>query len=36
MWTDKGTTLAGLEYAWIGDEMPSSLPPAHRVRAAAR
>lgn len=26
VWTDRGDTLAGLEYAWITDEMPTSLP----------
>ncbi|MGW2842110.1 hypothetical protein ACWCWD_30510 [Streptomyces sp. NPDC001493] len=26
VWTDRGATLAGLEFAWVTDEMPSSLP----------
>lgn len=26
VWTDQGATLAALEFAWITDEMPTSLP----------
>ncbi|MFE5815377.1 hypothetical protein ACFQ6S_18470 [Streptomyces sp. NPDC056479] len=26
VWTDRGTTLAALEFAWVTDEMPASLP----------
>ncbi|MFF8809155.1 hypothetical protein [Streptomyces omiyaensis] len=26
VWTDRGATLAALEFAWITDEMPTSLP----------
>ncbi|MFF2573167.1 hypothetical protein [Streptomyces sp. NPDC058084] len=26
VWTDCGATLAALEFAWVTDEMPTSLP----------
>ncbi len=26
VWTDEGATLAALEFAWVTDEMPASLP----------
>ncbi|WP_328561667.1 hypothetical protein [Streptomyces coelicoflavus] len=26
VWTDRGATLAALEFAWTTDEMPTSLP----------
>ncbi|MFB7407542.1 MULTISPECIES: hypothetical protein [unclassified Streptomyces] len=26
VWTDRGATLAALEFAWVTDEMPTSLP----------
>ncbi|MFF3350387.1 hypothetical protein [Streptomyces sp. NPDC002779] len=26
VWTDRGATLAALEFAWVTDEMPMSLP----------
>ncbi|WP_157856342.1 hypothetical protein [Actinacidiphila yeochonensis] len=26
VWTDRGAALAGLEFAWVTDEMPTSLP----------
>ncbi|MGW1463243.1 hypothetical protein ACWCPT_02660 [Streptomyces sp. NPDC002308] len=26
VWTDRGATLGGLEFAWVNDEMPTSLP----------
>lgn len=26
VWTDRGSTLAALEFAWVTDEMPTSLP----------
>ncbi|MGW0970705.1 hypothetical protein [Streptomyces sp. NPDC002516] len=26
VWTDRGATLAALEFAWVTDEMPVSLP----------
>ncbi|MFF7360437.1 hypothetical protein [Streptomyces sp. NPDC008125] len=26
VWTDRGGTLAALEFAWVTDEMPTSLP----------
>ncbi|MFF9839359.1 hypothetical protein [Streptomyces sp. NPDC013740] len=26
IWTDRGATLAALEFAWVTDEMPTSLP----------
>jgi hypothetical protein len=26
VWTDRGATLAALEFAWVTDEMPASLP----------
>ncbi|MCB8906932.1 MULTISPECIES: hypothetical protein [unclassified Streptomyces] len=26
VWTDQGATLAALEFAWVTDEMPTSLP----------
>lgn len=26
VWTDRGATLAGLEFAWVTDEMSTSLP----------
>ncbi|MFG3041815.1 hypothetical protein ACGFYZ_33425 [Streptomyces sp. NPDC048330] len=28
VWTDRGATLAALEFAWVTDEMPSSIPKA--------
>ncbi|MFJ2231450.1 hypothetical protein [Streptomyces halstedii] len=36
VWTDVGATLAALEFAWITDAMPSSLPPAEQVLLAVR
>ncbi|MBO0514191.1 hypothetical protein [Streptomyces beijiangensis] len=32
VWTDRGATLAALEYAWVTDEMPTSLPPVGQVK----
>ncbi|MFB8406048.1 hypothetical protein [Streptomyces sp. NPDC055912] len=26
VWTDRGATLSALEFAWVIDEMPTSLP----------
>ena len=26
VWTDRGATLAALEFAWVADETPTSLP----------
>ncbi|MFD8576724.1 hypothetical protein ACFV1H_15540 [Streptomyces virginiae] len=26
VWTDRGATLAALEFAWVTDAMPTSLP----------
>lgn len=26
VWTDRGATLAALEFAWVTDEMPATLP----------
>ncbi|MFF2364151.1 hypothetical protein ACFVU0_15785 [Streptomyces sp. NPDC058122] len=26
VWTDRGATLAALEFAWVADEMPTELP----------
>ncbi|MBT1186232.1 hypothetical protein HET69_20060 [Streptomyces sp. CJ_13] len=26
VWTDRGVTLAAMEFAWVTDEMPTSLP----------
>ncbi|MGA5041983.1 hypothetical protein ACPCA8_33840 [Streptomyces capoamus] len=26
VWTDRGGTLAALEFAWVTDEMPATLP----------
>ncbi|MEU9141059.1 hypothetical protein AB0D33_34820 [Streptomyces sp. NPDC048404] len=26
VWTDRGATLAALEFAWVTDEIPASLP----------
>ncbi|MFE3168187.1 hypothetical protein [Streptomyces sp. NPDC059224] len=34
--TGKGAALAALEYAWITDEMPSSLSTVDQVRSVAR
>ncbi|MEU9202714.1 hypothetical protein [Streptomyces sp. NPDC048332] len=31
VWVEDGA-LAGLEYAWITDEMPTALPPVERIR----
>ncbi len=31
VWTDDGATLAGLEYAWVTDEMPTALPPIDQI-----
>lgn len=36
VWTDEGSTLAGLEYAWVTDEMPSALPSVEQLRVTAR
>ncbi|MDJ1135117.1 hypothetical protein [Streptomyces iconiensis] len=36
VWTEKGATLAALEFAWITDAMPSSLPPADQVLLTVR
>ncbi|WOX12806.1 hypothetical protein [Streptomyces sp. N50] len=36
VWTDEGATLAGLEYAWVTDEMPSALPSVEQLRVTAR
>ncbi|MDH6130200.1 hypothetical protein P3T39_007193 [Kitasatospora sp. GP82] len=32
VWVEDGAALAGLEYAWVTDEMPTSLPPVERIR----
>ncbi|EWM13059.1 hypothetical protein [Kutzneria sp. 744] len=32
VWTDEGATLSGLEFAWVTDVMPTSLPPVDRIR----
>ncbi|MFI6846025.1 hypothetical protein OG535_17610 [Kitasatospora sp. NBC_00085] len=34
VWTEDGA-LAGLEYAWVTDEMPLTLPPVTRIRPGA-
>ncbi|MFJ4910662.1 hypothetical protein ACIQCR_34855 [Streptomyces sp. NPDC093249] len=31
VWVEDGA-LAGLEYAWITDKMPTALPPVERIR----
>ncbi|WP_050502955.1 hypothetical protein [Streptomyces monomycini] len=36
VWTDKGASLAALEYAWITDGMPESLPPTDQVLVSVR
>ncbi|MBK3578319.1 hypothetical protein JHN63_31845 [Streptomyces sp. MBT65] len=36
VWTDEGATSAALEYAWITDEMPTSLPTVDHLRIAPR
>jgi hypothetical protein len=36
VWTDAGATLAALEYAWVADEMPTSLPTVGRIRVSPR
>jgi hypothetical protein len=36
VWTDEGATLAALEYAWVTDEMPTSLPAVDHVRISPR
>ncbi|WP_329458714.1 hypothetical protein [Streptomyces sp. NBC_01497] len=36
VWTEGGDTLAGLEYAWITDEMPTSLPSVDRLQLTVR
>ncbi|MFK8844635.1 hypothetical protein [Streptomyces sp. Ac-502] len=36
VWTDKGASLAALEYAWITDEMPESLPSTDQVLVTVR
>ncbi|MEU5806471.1 hypothetical protein [Streptomyces sp. NPDC047718] len=35
-WTEDGATPAGLEYAWVGDEIPTVLPPAEPIRLTVR
>jgi hypothetical protein len=32
VWVEDGAVLAGLEYAWVTDEMPTVLPPVERIR----
>ncbi|MER5635938.1 hypothetical protein ABT095_03150 [Kitasatospora sp. NPDC002227] len=32
VWAEGGTVLSALEYAWVTDEMPSSLPPVDQIR----
>ncbi|WP_329570255.1 hypothetical protein [Kitasatospora sp. NBC_01266] len=32
VWVEDGGVLAGLEYAWVTDEMPTALPPVERIR----
>ena len=32
VWTERGATLAALEFAWVTDEMPTSLPAVADVR----
>ncbi|MEV5507181.1 hypothetical protein [Streptomyces orinoci] len=36
VWTDRGATLAALEYAWVTDEMPAHLPPLDQVLLTVR
>ncbi|KOU48227.1 hypothetical protein [Streptomyces sp. WM6378] len=36
VWADKGATLAALEFAWVTNEMPSSLPPVDQVLVTVR
>lgn len=36
VWTDEGATLAALEFAWISDELPTSLPPVDHVQLTMR
>ncbi|MGW3100848.1 hypothetical protein [Streptomyces sp. NPDC001100] len=36
VWTDEGATLAALEYAWVTDGMPTSLPATDAVRLSVR
>ncbi|WAU81951.1 hypothetical protein O1Q96_20455 [Streptomyces sp. Qhu-G9] len=36
VWTDRGATLAALEYSWLTDEMPSSLPRVDQVMVSVR
>ncbi|MFE5581829.1 hypothetical protein [Kitasatospora sp. NPDC056531] len=35
VWAEGGTTLSALEYAWVTDEMPTSLPSVDRIRLTA-
>ncbi|MFD5511659.1 hypothetical protein ACFWIB_28365 [Streptomyces sp. NPDC127051] len=35
VWVEDGA-LAGLEYVWITDEMPTALPPVERIRLTPR
>ncbi|MEU9045295.1 MULTISPECIES: hypothetical protein [unclassified Kitasatospora] len=35
VWVEGGTTLSALEYAWVTDEMPTSLPSVDQIRLTA-
>ncbi|GAA2773149.1 hypothetical protein [Kitasatospora cinereorecta] len=32
VWAEGGTTLSALEYAWVTDEMPTSLPSVGQIQ----
>lgn len=36
VWTDGGATLAALEFAWVTDAMPTSLPAVEQIRLTRR
>ncbi|MGC4984699.1 hypothetical protein ACLQ18_29330 [Streptomyces sp. DT193] len=35
LWAEGGTTLSALEYAWVTDEMPTSLPSVDQIQLTA-
>ncbi|GLF98030.1 hypothetical protein [Streptomyces yaizuensis] len=36
VWAEGGTTLSALEYAWVTDEMPGSLPSVDQIQRTAQ
>ncbi|WP_371476652.1 hypothetical protein [Kitasatospora sp. NBC_00315] len=36
LWAEGGTALSALEYSWVTDEMPTSLPSVDQIRLAVQ